>query len=71
MLTLFLRILLELDPFPIDYEKDIVELFDFQWVTEIALVESCTLLFGLLRYDFYYYFWNILWLLCGSIFLKT
>ncbi|XP_039212014.1 protein MMS22-like [Crotalus tigris] len=47
------RILLELDPFPIDYEKDIVELFDFQWVTEIALVESCTLLFGLLRQFIY------------------
>ncbi|XP_013921041.1 PREDICTED: protein MMS22-like, partial [Thamnophis sirtalis] len=47
------RNLLGLDPFPIDYEKDIVELFDFQWVTEIALVESCTFLFGLLRQFIY------------------
>ncbi|XP_062980932.1 protein MMS22-like [Elgaria multicarinata webbii] len=43
------RILLGLDPFPTDYEEDTVELFGFQWVTEIALVESCTLLFGLFR----------------------
>ncbi|XP_034264928.1 protein MMS22-like isoform X1 [Pantherophis guttatus] len=47
------RNLLGLDPFPLDYEKDIVELFDFQWVTEIALVESCTFLFGLLRQFIY------------------
>ncbi|KAM6460680.1 protein MMS22-like isoform 2-T2 [Liasis olivaceus] len=47
------RILLGLDPFPVDYEEDIVELFDFQWVTEIALVESCTLLFGLFRQFIY------------------
>ncbi|XP_054852616.1 protein MMS22-like [Eublepharis macularius] len=43
------RILLGLDPFPTDYEEDTMELFGFQWVTEIALVESCTLLFGLFR----------------------
>uniref|UniRef100_UPI00253FA919 protein MMS22-like n=1 Tax=Euleptes europaea TaxID=460621 RepID=UPI00253FA919 len=43
------RILLRLDPFPTDYEEDTVELFGFQWVTETALVESCTLLFGLFR----------------------
>lgn len=47
--------MLDLDPFPTDYEEDIVELFGFQWVTETALVESCTLLFGLFRYDFYYF----------------
>uniref|UniRef100_A0A8C6VGG4 Protein MMS22-like n=1 Tax=Naja naja TaxID=35670 RepID=A0A8C6VGG4_NAJNA len=47
------RNLLGLDPFPIDYEKDMVELFGFQWVTEIALVESCTFLFGLLRQFIY------------------
>ncbi|XP_042326263.1 protein MMS22-like [Sceloporus undulatus] len=45
----FKRILLGLDPFPTDYEEDTVELFGFQWVTETALVESCTLLFGLFR----------------------
>uniref|UniRef100_A0A670II59 Protein MMS22-like n=1 Tax=Podarcis muralis TaxID=64176 RepID=A0A670II59_PODMU len=43
------RVLLGLDPFPNDYEEDIIELFGFQWVTETALVESCTLLFGLFR----------------------
>ncbi|XP_061479375.1 protein MMS22-like [Rhineura floridana] len=43
------RILLGLDPFPTDYEEDIIELFGFQWVTETSLVESCTLLFGLIR----------------------
>ncbi|KAJ6660228.1 hypothetical protein lerEdw1_017928 [Lerista edwardsae] len=47
------RILLDLDPFPIDYEEDVVELFGFQWVTETALVESCTLLFGLFRQQMY------------------
>ncbi|XP_067323526.1 protein MMS22-like [Anolis sagrei] len=45
----FKRILLGLDPFPTDYEEDTIELFGFQWVTETALVESCTLLFGLFR----------------------
>ncbi|XP_062429063.1 protein MMS22-like [Rhea pennata] len=43
------RILLRLDPSPNDYEEDTVEMFGFQWVTETALVESCVLLFGLLR----------------------
>ncbi|XP_074846957.1 protein MMS22-like [Carettochelys insculpta] len=43
------RLLLRLDPSPTDYEEDTVELFGFQWVTEIALVESCRFLFGLLR----------------------
>ncbi|XP_044305201.1 protein MMS22-like [Varanus komodoensis] len=47
------RILLGLDPFPTDYEEDTVELFGFQWVTEIALVESCTFLFGLFRQQIY------------------
>uniref|UniRef100_A0A8C8SA52 Protein MMS22-like N-terminal domain-containing protein n=1 Tax=Pelusios castaneus TaxID=367368 RepID=A0A8C8SA52_9SAUR len=45
------RLLLRLDPSPTDYEEDTVEIFGFLWVTEIALVESCSLLFGLLRYD--------------------
>ncbi|XP_066466217.1 protein MMS22-like [Tiliqua scincoides] len=49
----FKRILLDLDPFPTDFEEDIVELFGFQWVTETALVESCTLLFGLFRQQMY------------------
>ncbi|XP_053143556.1 protein MMS22-like isoform X2 [Hemicordylus capensis] len=43
------RSLLGLDPFPTDYEEDTIELFAFQWVTEMALVESCTILFGLFR----------------------
>ncbi|XP_052541260.1 protein MMS22-like [Tympanuchus pallidicinctus] len=43
------RVLLRLDPSPNDYEEDAVEMFGFQWVTETALVESCGLLFGLLR----------------------
>ncbi|XP_010211554.1 PREDICTED: protein MMS22-like [Tinamus guttatus] len=43
------RVLLTLDPSPNDYEEDTVEMFGFQWVTETALVESCGLLFGLLR----------------------
>ncbi|NXD13082.1 MMS22 protein, partial [Nothocercus nigrocapillus] len=43
------RILLRLDPSPNDYEEDTVEMFGFPWVTETALVESCGLLFGLLR----------------------
>lgn len=42
--------MLRLDPSPNDYEEDAVEMFGFQWVTETALVESCGLLFGLLRY---------------------
>lgn len=50
---MFFRVLLGLDPFPNDYEEDIIELFGFQWVTETALVESCTLLFGLFRYGFF------------------
>uniref|UniRef100_A0A663LQY8 Protein MMS22-like N-terminal domain-containing protein n=1 Tax=Athene cunicularia TaxID=194338 RepID=A0A663LQY8_ATHCN len=45
------RVLLRLDPSPNDYDEDVVEMFGFQWVTEMALVESCELLFGLLRYD--------------------
>ncbi|KFQ62390.1 Protein MMS22-like, partial [Pelecanus crispus] len=47
------RVLLRLDPSPNDYEEDVVELFGFQWVTETALVESCGLLFGLLRQQIY------------------
>ncbi|NWS18531.1 MMS22 protein, partial [Pachyramphus minor] len=43
------RVLLRLDPSPSDYEEDVVEMFGFQWVTEMALVESCGFLFGLLR----------------------
>lgn len=51
LLVLFCRVLLRLDPSPNDYEESTVELFGFQWVTEMALVESCGFLFGLLRYD--------------------
>ncbi|NXA35546.1 MMS22 protein, partial [Eudromia elegans] len=47
------RVLLKLDPSPNDYEEDTVEMFGFQWVTETALVESCGLLFGLLRQQIY------------------
>uniref|UniRef100_A0A8C5UFV5 Protein MMS22-like n=1 Tax=Malurus cyaneus samueli TaxID=2593467 RepID=A0A8C5UFV5_9PASS len=43
------RVLLRLDPSPNDYEENTVELFGFQWVTEMALAESCEFLFGLLR----------------------
>uniref|UniRef100_A0A4W3J3W4 Protein MMS22-like n=1 Tax=Callorhinchus milii TaxID=7868 RepID=A0A4W3J3W4_CALMI len=46
------RLLLMLDPSPTVYEADTVNIFDFQWVTETALVESPQLLFGLLRYEF-------------------
>ncbi|NWR33307.1 MMS22 protein, partial [Tachuris rubrigastra] len=47
------RVLLRLDPSPNDYEEDVVEMFGFQWVTEMALVESCGFLFGLLRQQIY------------------
>ncbi|KFZ69265.1 Protein MMS22-like, partial [Podiceps cristatus] len=47
------RVLLRLDPSPNDYEDDVVEMFGFQWVTEMALVESYELLFGLLRQQIY------------------
>ncbi|XP_074006815.1 LOW QUALITY PROTEIN: protein MMS22-like [Numenius arquata] len=47
------RVLLRLDPSPNGYEDDVVEIFGFQWVTETALVESCGLLFGLLRQQIY------------------
>ncbi|NXU48134.1 MMS22 protein, partial [Turnix velox] len=47
------RALLMLDPSPNDYEDDVMEMFGFQWVTETALVESCELLFGLLRQQIY------------------
>lgn len=43
------RLLLRLDPSPTGYDADTVDIFGFQWVTEMALVESPTLLFGLLR----------------------
>ncbi|XP_043921666.1 protein MMS22-like [Protopterus annectens] len=43
------RLFLRLDPSPVDYESETVELFGFQWVTETALVESTRLLFGFLR----------------------
>ncbi|NWU92656.1 MMS22 protein, partial [Upupa epops] len=49
----FKRVLLGLDPSPNDYEDDVVKLFGFQWVTEMALVESCELLFGFLRQQIY------------------
>ncbi|XP_053830425.1 protein MMS22-like isoform X1 [Vidua macroura] len=47
------RVLLRLDPSPNDYEENTVELFGFPWVTEMALVESCGFLFGLLRQQIY------------------
>ncbi|NXJ67549.1 MMS22 protein, partial [Rostratula benghalensis] len=47
------RVLLGLDPSPNDYEDDVVEIFGFQWVTEMALVESCGFLFGILRQEIY------------------
>uniref|UniRef100_A0A8C2SKJ6 MMS22 like, DNA repair protein n=1 Tax=Coturnix japonica TaxID=93934 RepID=A0A8C2SKJ6_COTJA len=47
------RVLLRLDPSPNDYEEPAIEMFGFQWVTESALVESCGLLFGLLRQQIY------------------
>uniref|UniRef100_A0A671K5J4 Protein MMS22-like N-terminal domain-containing protein n=1 Tax=Sinocyclocheilus anshuiensis TaxID=1608454 RepID=A0A671K5J4_9TELE len=43
------RLLLKLDPAPADFEGDTVDIFDFPWVTETALVESTKLLFGLFR----------------------
>ncbi|XP_069743206.1 protein MMS22-like [Narcine bancroftii] len=43
------RLLLRLDPSPTVYEADTVDIFGFQWVTEMALVESPSFLFGLLR----------------------
>ncbi|XP_038655473.1 protein MMS22-like [Scyliorhinus canicula] len=43
------RLLLRLDPSPTGYEADTVDIFGFRWVTEMALVESPKLLFGLLR----------------------
>ncbi|XP_009075245.1 PREDICTED: protein MMS22-like, partial [Acanthisitta chloris] len=49
----FKRVLLSLDPSPNDYEEAVVEMFGFQWVTEMALVESCEFLFGLLRQQMY------------------
>ncbi|NXK97464.1 MMS22 protein, partial [Formicarius rufipectus] len=47
------RVLLRLDPSPNDCEGDVMEMFGFQWVTEMALVESCGFLFGLLRQQIY------------------
>ncbi|XP_072355683.1 protein MMS22-like isoform X2 [Scyliorhinus torazame] len=43
------RLLLRLDPSPTGYEADTVDIFGFRWVTEMALVESPKLLFGLFR----------------------
>ncbi|XP_052002169.1 protein MMS22-like [Xyrauchen texanus] len=43
------RLLLKLDPAPADFEGDTVDIFNFPWVTETALVESTKLLFGLFR----------------------
>ncbi|XP_059837352.1 protein MMS22-like isoform X3 [Hypanus sabinus] len=43
------RLLLRLDPSPMGFGADTVDIFGFQWVTEMALVESPHLLFGLLR----------------------
>uniref|UniRef100_A0A672LG13 Protein MMS22-like n=1 Tax=Sinocyclocheilus grahami TaxID=75366 RepID=A0A672LG13_SINGR len=42
-------LLLKLNPAPADFEGDTVDIFDFPWVTETALVESTKLLFGLFR----------------------
>ncbi|XP_074166342.1 protein MMS22-like isoform X2 [Sminthopsis crassicaudata] len=47
------RLLLCLDPLPTNFEEDIVELFGFQWVTEIALVNSPKDLFSLCRQQIY------------------
>uniref|UniRef100_A0A5F8HLL8 Protein MMS22-like n=1 Tax=Monodelphis domestica TaxID=13616 RepID=A0A5F8HLL8_MONDO len=47
------RLMLSLDPLPTNFEEDIVELFDFQWVTEIALVNSSRDLFSLCRQQIY------------------
>lgn len=44
-----IRLLLKLDPAPVDFEGDTVDIFDFPWVTETALIESTKLLFGLFR----------------------
>ncbi|KAG2468300.1 MMS22 protein, partial [Polypterus senegalus] len=44
------RLLLRLDPSPTDFETDLVELFGFSWVTEMALVESTKVLFGFFRF---------------------
>ncbi|KAM6967442.1 protein MMS22-like [Aplochiton taeniatus] len=43
------RLLLHLDPAPSEYTLDTVDIFGFPWVTEMALVESTKLLFGLFR----------------------
>uniref|UniRef100_A0A8C4RP59 Protein MMS22-like n=1 Tax=Erpetoichthys calabaricus TaxID=27687 RepID=A0A8C4RP59_ERPCA len=42
----YFSLLLRLDPSPTDFETDLVELFGFSWVTEMALVESTKALFG-------------------------
>ncbi|XP_044530299.1 protein MMS22-like [Gracilinanus agilis] len=47
------RLMLSLDPLPTNFEEDIVELFGFQWVTEIALVNSSRDLFSLCRQQIY------------------
>ncbi|XP_074043313.1 protein MMS22-like isoform X2 [Macrotis lagotis] len=47
------RLLLSLDPLPTNFEDDTVELFGFQWVTEIALVNSSKDLFSLCRQQIY------------------
>ncbi|XP_072498988.1 protein MMS22-like isoform X3 [Notamacropus eugenii] len=47
------RLMLSLDPLPTNFEDDIVELFGFQWVTEIALVNSSKDLFSLCRQQIY------------------
>ncbi|XP_038617173.1 protein MMS22-like isoform X1 [Tachyglossus aculeatus] len=43
------RLMLRLDPLPTHFEEDTVELFDIQWVTETALVNSPSHLFFLFR----------------------
>ncbi|XP_012877806.1 PREDICTED: protein MMS22-like [Dipodomys ordii] len=47
------RLFLNLDPLPTNFEEDTVELFGVQWVTEIALVNSCRELFHLCRQHLY------------------
>uniref|UniRef100_A0A7N4P647 Protein MMS22-like n=1 Tax=Sarcophilus harrisii TaxID=9305 RepID=A0A7N4P647_SARHA len=47
------RLIFSLDPLPTNFEEDIVELFGFQWVTEIALVNSPKELFSLCRQQIY------------------
>ncbi|XP_077018566.1 protein MMS22-like isoform X2 [Tamandua tetradactyla] len=47
------RLILNLDPLPINFEEDVVEIFGIQWVTETALVNSSRDLFNLFRQQLY------------------